>query len=121
MEEDNEFNVMVATEEINFAFKHVLLDVAENGKMALDKIMENDYHVILMDVQMPILNGYDATKQIRKLNGSKSRVPVIAMTANVMKQEIDKCFESGMDEYISKPFETSELVNKINALVSVEN
>ena len=116
--EDNEFNVMVATEEINSAFENVHLDVAENGKLALDKIMKNDYHVILMDVQMPILNGYDATKQIRKLNGSKSRVPVIAMTANVMKQEIDKCFESGMDAYISKPFETRELVNKINAVVS---
>ena len=116
--EDNEFNVMVATEEINSAFENVHLDVAENGKLALDKIMENDYHVILMDVQMPILNGYDATKQIRKLNGSKSSIPVIAMTANVMKQEIDKCFESGMDAYISKPFETSELVNKINTLVS---
>jgi len=119
--EDNEFNVMVATEEINSAFEHVHLDVVENGKLALDKITKNDYHVILMDVQMPIMNGYEATRQIRKLNGSKSSVPVIAMTANVMKQEIDKCFESGMDAYISKPFETSELVNKINGLVSIGN
>lgn len=118
--EDNEFNVMVASEEITSAFEHVHLDVAENGKLALDKIKENDYHVILMDIQMPIMNGYEATRQIRKLNGPKSKIPIMAMTANVMKQEIDKCFESGMDEYISKPFETSELINKINALVSIK-
>jgi len=64
------------------------------------------------------MNGYEATRQIRKLNDNKSGIPIIAMTANVMKQEIDKCFESGMDEYISKPFETSDLINKINALVT---
>lgn len=81
-------------------------------------VIENNYNVILMDVQMPIMNGYEATRQIRKLNDNKSGIPIIAMTANVMKQEIDKCFESGMDEYISKPFETSDLINKINALVT---
>jgi len=116
--EDNEFNVMVATEEINSAFEDVKLDVAGNGKLALDMVIENNYNVILMDVQMPIMNGYEATRQIRKLNDNKSGIPIIAMTANVMKQEIDKCFESGMDEYISKPFETSDLINKINALVT---
>ncbi len=119
--EDNEFNVMVATEEINSAFESVNLEVAENGKLALEKVLANNYHVILMDVQMPIMNGYEATKQIRKIKGSKSSVPIIAMTANVMKQEIDKCFESGMDAYISKPFETSDLVNKINAQLSRKN
>lgn len=116
--EDNEFNVMVATEEINSAFENVSLDVAGNGKLALDMVIENSYNVILMDIQMPIMNGYEATRQIRKLKDNKSGVPIIAMTANVMKQEIDKCFESGMDEYISKPFETSDLINKINTLVS---
>ena len=119
--EDNEFNVMVATEEINSAFENVHLDVVENGKLALEKVLENNYHVILMDVQMPIMNGYEATRQIRKIEDSKSKVPIIAMTANVMKQEIDKCFESGMDAYIPKPFETSDLVNKINALVAQKN
>lgn len=119
--EDNEFNVMVATEEITTAFEDVHLDVAENGKVALERIMEKDYSIILMDVQMPIMNGYEATRQIRKLKNKKSGIPIIAMTANVMKQEIDKCFESGMDAYISKPFETSDLVNKINTLVARAN
>jgi CheY-like chemotaxis protein len=119
--EDNEFNVMVATEEINSAFENVNLEVVENGKLAFEKVLENDFHVILMDIQMPIMNGYEATKQIRKIKGPKASVPIIAMTANVMKQEIDKCFESGMDAYISKPFETSELINKINTLVARGN
>ncbi|MBK9416858.1 MAG: response regulator [Flavobacteriales bacterium] len=73
----------------------------------------NDYDVILMDVQMPEMNGYDATKAIRALAGAKSRIPIIAMTANVMKEEVERCKEAGMNGYVPKPFKREELMNAI--------
>jgi CheY-like chemotaxis protein len=111
--EDNEFNVMVAKDELEDAIDNVIVDVAENGQIALEKIIDNDYHIILMDVQMPVMNGYDATREIRKMNNSKGRTPIIAMTANILKAEIDKCFEAGMNAYIPKPFERDELILRI--------
>jgi CheY-like chemotaxis protein len=76
-------------------------------------VQANDYDVILMDVQMPEMNGYDATKAIRALAGDKSRIPIIAMTANVMKEEVERCKEAGMDGYVPKPFKREELMNAI--------
>ena len=114
--EDNEFNVMVAQEELNSSIEEAKIDIAVNGKMAVKKIIENNYDVILMDVQMPEMNGYDATKIIRKLQNSKAKTPIIAMTANNMQQEIDNCYKAGMNEYISKPFDTLELLGKIRKL-----
>jgi CheY-like chemotaxis protein len=70
-----------------------------------------------MDVQMPIMNGYEATKAIRTLTGEKSKTPIIAMTANVLKEEIENCFEAGMNDFIGKPFDTQELIQKIYKLI----
>jgi len=119
--EDNEFNVMVACGELNSSEEEVKIDVAGNGILAVEKVKENDYDVILMDVQMPEMNGLDATKIIRKLNNSKAKVPIIAMSANNMQQEIDNCFKAGMNEYISKPFDTLELLGKIRKLTVNNN
>jgi len=66
-----------------------------------------------MDVQMPEMNGYDATRAIRALHGTKSRIPIIAMTANVMKEEVERCKEAGMAGFIPKPFTREELVGAI--------
>jgi len=114
--EDNEFNVMVAQEELDSSIEEAKVDVAGNGKMAVEKVKENHYDVILMDVQMPEMNGYDATKIIRRLNNSKAKTPIIAMTANNMQLEIENCYKAGMDEYVSKPFDTLELLEKIRKL-----
>ena len=73
----------------------------------------NDYDVVLMDVQMPEMNGYDATCAIRALSGDRSRVPILAMTANAMKEEVDRCMRMGMNGYVPKPFKWEELVNAI--------
>lgn len=66
-----------------------------------------------MDVQMPVMNGYEATKAIRNLPNEKSKIPIIAMTANVMKEEVERCYDAGMNEFIGKPFDVDELLEKI--------
>lgn len=115
--EDNEFNVMVAKEAIEDSVEEASVIVAYNGKEAIEKLKSIVIDVVLMDIQMPVMNGFEATEQIRQLQGEKSKIPIIAMTANVMKEEVEKCKEVGMDEYISKPFETKELLAKILKLV----
>jgi CheY-like chemotaxis protein len=68
--------------------------------------------IILMDIQMPNKNGYDATYEIRKMEGSE-KTPIIALTAGILKDEKEKCFESGMDDFLAKPIIVSELENKL--------
>jgi signal transduction histidine kinase/ActR/RegA family two-component response regulator/HAMP domain-containing protein len=81
-------------------------DIVEDGLKAVEAVLEKDYDIIFMDCQMPIMNGYEAAKEIRKLGKSTK---IIALTANAMKEDIDKCFESGMDDYISKPINVQNL------------
>ena len=90
---------------------------AEDGAEAIDKLMNDDFDIVLMDVQMPVMNGYEATQTIRNLSNGKSKIPIIAMTANVMKEEVERCFEMGMDDFIGKPFDTEELLSKIQKLL----
>lgn len=116
--EDNEFNIIVAKDELESSIDDVNIELAGNGSIAVDMIIKQKYDIVLMDVQMPVMNGYEATKAIRKLKNSKSSIPIIAMTANNMQQEIDSCKKAGMDEYISKPFHTAELLGKMRTLIS---
>ncbi len=88
-------------------------DIAENGIDAINAIKVNYYDLILMDCQMPILDGYEATKQIRLYEAGRSHVTIIALTANALKNDIDKCKASGMDDYISKPFKVKDLLELI--------
>jgi CheY-like chemotaxis protein len=88
--------------------------VAPNGIIGIEKIKQHDYDIVLMDIQMPELNGYETTTYIReKLPVPKSYVPIIATTAHVMQAEEDKCYEAGMDGYISKPFSIKQLYSKV--------
>ncbi len=91
-------------------------DVAENGLIALKKVGDNDFDVILMDVQMPEMDGYEATQKIRALTTYKKDIPIIAMTAHTFKGEFERCIEMGMNDFISKPFDTKELYEKIYKL-----
>jgi signal transduction histidine kinase/HPt (histidine-containing phosphotransfer) domain-containing protein len=95
----------------------VKYDVAENGELGLHKVNEKNYDIILMDLSMPKMNGYEATKKIRSFKNAKACVPILAMTANAFKDDIDKCFEVGMNDHISKPFKSRELKSKIFHLV----
>lgn len=117
--EDNHFNAVVAQEELEDAIENVQVDLAENGAIAVEKLKSCDYNIILMDVQMPKMNGYDATKTIRAFDNGKSKTPIIAMTANVLKEEVDKCYKAGMNDFIGKPFDTDELLQKIYNLLTI--
>ncbi|HEY9113719.1 MAG TPA: ATP-binding protein, partial [Bacteroidales bacterium] len=116
--EDNEFNVMVAKEELEDAVEEIEVEIAENGLIAIEKIKNGNFDIVLMDVQMPVMNGFEATLKIREMPASASKIPIIAMTANVMKEEVERCKEVGMDDYISKPFDINELLAKILKLVT---
>jgi len=117
--EDQPFNQIVAVDTLESLFKEIKVDVANNGREALEMVIASSkmYDLILMDVQMPEMDGYEATVQIRKLITKKSKTPIMAMTANVIKEEIEKCFSSGMNDFIAKPFEPSMLRQKIMQLV----
>jgi CheY-like chemotaxis protein len=98
--EDNEVNRLVAVELLEQA--HLLVDIAENGAIALERLKFQQYDCVLMDVQMPVLDGYEATQQLRRIKACKD-LPVIAMTANAMKDDRQKCLDAGMNDFISKP------------------
>lgn len=100
--EDNQLNQMVALGVLEPS--HVHVTTAINGKDALEKLEQEAFDLILMDIHMPILDGFAATKMIRTLEDPhKSNIPIIALTANVMPHELALCTESGMNDYISKP------------------
>jgi PAS domain S-box-containing protein len=114
--EDNEMNQMLANKIFNKWRFH--LDIADNGKEAIEKLRTSDYDLVLMDIQMPEMDGYEATQFIRhKLVPPKSEIPIIAMTAHAIVGEADKCISLGMDDYISKPFNQQTLYDKISSLL----
>ena len=108
--EDNALNREIATEIIGMT--GVTIDIAENGKIAVEKVMEAPekwYDLIFMDIQMPIMNGYEATAAIRALAGSRGKVPIIAMTANAFAEDVQLARNTGMNEHIAKPLDLNKL------------
>jgi CheY-like chemotaxis protein/HPt (histidine-containing phosphotransfer) domain-containing protein len=90
-------------------------DVAVNGSEALKAVSDKDYDVVFMDCQMPVMDGYECTSKIRLLEGDKKHTTIIAMTANAMEGDAEKCIEAGMNEYISKPINFDTMFNMIEA------
>ena len=110
--EDNELNSEIAVELLNeYGF---LVDTAENGAETVEKVKNSkpgDYHLVLMDVQMPVMNGYEATKAIRALdNPALAGITILAMTANAFDEDRKKALECGMDGFLSKPIVIEELI-----------
>lgn len=91
-------------------------DIAENGKIAIEKLKEKEYEIVLMDLQMPEMNGFEATEYIRKT--MKSTIPIIALTADVTTVDLAKCKAVGMDDYLAKPVDEKQLYNKIVSILN---
>jgi len=91
-------------------------DIASNGKIAIEKMQTNSYDIILMDLQMPEMNGFEATEYIRTV--LKSKIPIVALTADVTTVDLDKCKALGMNDYIAKPIDERLLYSKIVGLVN---
>jgi CheY-like chemotaxis protein len=95
-----------------------VIETASNGKEALDKFGTANYDLILMDIQMPVMSGLIAAEKIRALEAStNSHIPIIAITANAMLGDKEKCISAGIDDYISKPFQPSALIDKIKRFI----
>jgi CheY-like chemotaxis protein len=107
--EDQPMNQMVAVDTLEDMFPGITIDIANNGQEAVDRAHEKVYDLIFMDVHMPLKDGYTATQEIRNGNGMNSKSPILALTANAVKEEIDKCLESGMNRHLAKPFDPAVL------------
>ena len=113
--DDDEFNLMVVQDDLNYYLKNTTIYIAENGIEAIEAFKKNELDIILMDMHMPKMDGCEATKNIRIIEQqNNTRIPIIAMTANIIKSEIDKCISSGMDDYIPKPYKVDILITKIH-------
>jgi CheY-like chemotaxis protein len=89
------------------------VDLVENGLQAVEQVKKKPYGLVLMDVQMPEMDGYDATRAIRKWEKAGQHIPIIAMTAGAMKGDRELCLEAGMDDYVSKPLKPELLFETV--------
>ena len=114
--EDNRVNQMVALRMLDKL--GCTVDVASEGREALEAVGEQDYDLVLMDCQMPVMDGYEATAAIRALEGDVARIPIVALTANAMSGDREVCFAAGMDGYLSKPFKIVDLRETLEAVLA---
>ncbi len=115
--EDNPVNRQVAQRLLTLA--GLTLDIAENGAQALDRMSNRPYDAVLMDCQMPVLDGYRATQERRRQEAAGAkRLPIIAMTANAMAGDREKCLNAGMDEYLSKPLSRQAMMSLLSRFLS---
>ncbi|GAF84947.1 unnamed protein product, partial [marine sediment metagenome] len=123
--EDNDINQEVVREILTQV--GCAVDIVENGKQAAEAVLKKKYDMVLMDCQMPEMDGYEATQAIREqekegkvLYRAGNRLPIIALTANAVKGDRESCLEAGMDDYLSKPVEPFELIEMINSKLSCD-
>ncbi|MBK7887807.1 MAG: tetratricopeptide repeat protein [Bacteroidetes bacterium] len=110
--EDNQYNQIVARETLAYVAEGISIDMAENGKIAIEKLQNTNYDIILMDLQMPVMDGYQAATYIRNnLTTPKNRIPIIAVSANATHEEKLKCINAGMNDYLPKPFHPKDIVD----------
>lgn len=118
--EDADINQLVIKKHMQkFGFN---ADFADNGKIALEKLKTNDYDIVLMDMQMPVMDGYDTIRTIRNdFTEPLKNIPIISITASVLSEASRKCLEAGADDYIPKPYDVAELKTKIEKWVVKNN
>lgn len=115
--DDHPINQLVTSELLRHAWPLASIDVAANGREVLERLAVKSYDLILMDVQMPDMNGLEATRTIRAMEGTVARIPILAFTAYATTGEVEKCLQAGMDDYISKPVVPGLLCRKIHDLL----
>ncbi len=116
--EDNKFNQMMITDTLRKKIPGIKYEVVSNGELVIEKLKHNDYDVLLMDVRMPVMDGITAANYIRnKMPEPKRSIPIIALTASVLRTDLEKCMATGMNAYIAKPFNRNELFNKMASVV----
>jgi two-component system sensor histidine kinase/response regulator len=113
--EDNELNQEVATDLL--AETGLIVDVAENGAIALEKLEEHDYDLVLMDMQMPVMDGVTATREIRK-QARFANLPIVAMTANALSSDRDHCIAAGMNDHLPKPIDPDLLLTTLRQWIA---
>ena len=117
--EDNPLNQEIAVEILSEA--GFWIEVAENGRIAVEMLQKSEpgyYQVILMDVQMPEMNGYEAAKAIRKLeNKELASIPILAMTANAFEEDKQEALESGMNAHVAKPIDVKKLIETLDTVL----
>src|SRR5690606_18983608 len=109
--EDNQVNQMVAKGMLSRLGYQVM--GAEHGEAALQLLQENDFDLVLMDCNMPVMDGYETTRRIRE-QAQWHDLPIIALTANAMEEDRQRCTEAGMNDYLVKPFKREDLQNMMN-------
>lgn len=119
--EDNAFNQIVAVDTLQSLIPGITVEVANHGREAVDKLKLADYDLILMDVQMPEMNGYEASRYIRdNFEAPKRNIPIIAMTAGATQAEKEKALNAGMGHYLSKPFKPNDLLATIIEVMNIK-
>lgn len=113
--EDNRVNAKVARAHLERAGVRVVH--VENGQLALEKVQCEEFALVLMDCQMPVLDGYAATRAIRALPGPESKVKIVAMTAHAMAGDRERCLEAGMDDYVTKPLRVPDLARTLRVVM----
>jgi len=113
--EDNAINQKLMVRILELNGYHC--DLADNGELAAKAVKNKKYDIVFMDIQMPVMSGFEATETIRKAEKKKKRLPIIALTANALVGDKEKCLEAGMDDYLSKPVKAAEIVEKIRKWV----
>ena len=98
-------------------YDNILLDIVDNGLDLLKLVGEKEYDLILMDLRMPTISGFDATKIIRTNNGNNKNTPIIAVTACAMDTEKERCFAMGMNDFIAKPFKLQRLTKTLEKYI----
>ena len=115
--EDNDINAEIAM--MMLKQSGIEVDRAENGQSGLERVKENHYAAVLMDIQMPIMNGYETSRAIRQLDGEYfKKLPIIAISANAYDDDIKQCLEAGMNDHIAKPFNPDDLMKLLHKYIN---